>query len=109
MPVSLIPGSTPVFQVTPVFSGATFTPVAANVFLSTSDPVNFPVELVPTDPTGLTFQSTIPVSLRTPETVTVTWQYHNADGTNAIVQTVLQLELPPTPDDITGGTVVQIA
>jgi hypothetical protein len=97
--VPIQPGNTPVFQVTPTFSGAPFTTTAAYAAVSSSDPTNFPVELVPSDATGLTFQAPIPTTA-TPTggseaiTVTVTWTYTNTDGTRATV---------------TGGTFAQIA
>ncbi len=109
MPVPLIPGNTPVFTVTPVFSGAPFTPVAANAFVSSSDPTNFPVELVPYDPTGTTFQATIPSTVTAVESVTVVWQYHNPDGTTAVVSGSITLEPAATADDITSGSFTQTA
>lgn len=107
--VPIQPGQTPVFQVTPTFSGASFATVAAQAAVSSSDPANFPVELVSTDPTGLTFQAPIP-STAAPtggdEAITVTWTYTNLDGTVATVTgTVTELGIV---DDVTGGTFAQI-
>lgn len=108
--VALVAGNTPVFTVTPVFSGAAFTPVAAHAFVSSSDPVNFPVQLVPTDATGLSFKATIPLTLTTEESITVVWQYHNTDGTTAVVNTSFVIEpAPPAAVDLTGGTIAQTA
>jgi len=107
MPVPLQPGNTPIFTITPVFSGSTFALLAKNAFVVSSDPVNFPVELVPSDPTGTSFQATIPTTLKTVENVTVTWMYHNPDGTTAVVTGSVLLEPLPTVDDVTGGTFVQ--
>jgi hypothetical protein len=108
--VPIQPGNTPVFQVTPTFSGAPFTTTAADAAVSSSDPTNFPVELVPSDATGLTFQAPIPTTA-TPtggsEAITVTWTYTNTDGTTATVTgTVTELGIV---DDVTGGTFAQIA
>lgn len=104
------PGNTPVFQVTPTFSGAAFTTVAANASVTSSDTTNFPVELVPGDATGLTFQAPIPATA-TPvagsETITITWTYTNTDGTVATV-TGTVTETGIVADDVTGGTFAQI-
>lgn len=108
--VPLVAGNTPVFTITPVFSGSAFVPVAANAFVSSSDPINFPVELVPTDPTGLSFRATIPLKLATEENITVVWQYHNPDTTTAVVNTSFVIvPAPPASDDITGGAAAQTA
>lgn len=107
MPVPLQPGNTPVFTVTPVFSGEAFALSAANAFVSSSDPVNFPVELAPSDATGKTFQAAIPTTLKAATTVTVVWQYHNPDGTTAVVSGSVLLEPAPTVDDVTGGAFAQ--
>ena len=56
------PGQTPVFQVAPTFSGAPFTTVAAQAAVTSSDATNFPVNLVSTDPIGLTFEAPIPAT-----------------------------------------------
>ena len=108
--VTIQPGNTPVFQVAPTFSGPAFITLAADAAVSSSDPTNFPVELVTTDPTGLTFQAPIPATA-TPvggsEPITVTWQYTNPDGTVAkVTGTVTELGIV---DDVTGGTFSQIA
>ena len=104
------PGQTPVFQVTPTFSGAPFTTVAAQAAVTSSDATNFPVTLVSTDPTGLTFEAPIPATA-TPtggsEPITITWTYTNTDGTTATVTgTVTESGIT---DDVTGGTFAQIA
>ena len=86
--VSITPGNTPVFQVTPAFSGAPFTLVAAQAAVTSSDPTNFPVALVASDPTGTTFSAAIPTGATIPtggEAVTITWSYTNSDGTVATV------------------------
>ena len=106
MPVPLQPGSTPIFTVTPTFSGAPFTTVAAKASVTSSDPVNFPVKLVPSDVTGLTFEATIPATLTAEENVTVVWLYHNTDGTTATVTGSITL-LPAATDDLNGGTFAQ--
>ena len=108
--VPIQPGQTPVFQVTPTFSGAAFATLAAQVAVTSSDPTNFPVNLVATDPTGLTFEAPIP-STATPtggsESITITWTYTNTDGTVATVTgTVTENGIV---DDVTGGTFAQIA
>lgn len=105
MPVPLTPGNTPVFQVTPTFSGEEFALVAANAFVGSSNPTLFPAELVPSDATGTSFTGTIgPVTV--PTAVSVSWGYHNPDGTLATVNTTFTVE-PAAVDDVTGGTVTQ--
>ncbi len=108
--LSIEPGNTPVFQVTPAFSGAPFTLVAAQAAVTSSDPTNFPVALVSTDATGTTFEAAIPATATIQEggeTVTVTWTYTNTDGTVATVTgTVTEQGIV---DDVTGGTFAQIA
>lgn len=106
MPVALTPGNTAVFTVTPTFSGASFSTVQAKAFVQSSDTVNFPVELVPTDATGLTFQGTVGVGVRHPKSVTLTWGYHNPDGTTGTVTGTVLLQ-PAATDDINGGTFAQ--
>lgn len=106
----IAPGSTPVFQVTPTFSGAPFALVAAQASVTSSDTVNFPVQLVATDATGTTFEAAIPSTATPPadgETITVTWTYTNTDGTTATVTgTVTEVGIV---DDVTGGTFAQIS
>lgn len=108
--VPIQPGQTPVFQVTPTFSGDAFTTEAANAAVTSSDTTNFPVELVPSDTTGLTFQAPIPTTAQPTggsEAITVTWTYTNPDGTKATVTgTVTENGIV---DDVTGGTFAQIA
>ena len=108
--VAIQPGQTPKFLVAPTFSGAAFTTNAAQASVSSSDPANFPVELDPSDPTGLTFDAPIPATANPTggsETITVTWTYTNTDGTVATVSgTVTELGIV---DDVTGGTFAQVA
>jgi len=107
--VTITPGNTPKFQVTPAFSGAAFTLEAAQASITSSDPVNFPVELDPTDTTGTTFEAAIPATAVIPtggEAITITWTYTNLDGTNAdVTGTVTELGIV---DDVTGGTFAQV-
>lgn len=107
--VPIQPGQTPVFQVAPTFSGPAFTTEAANAAVTSSDPANFPVSLVASDPTGLTFQAAIPPGAAPTggdEPITVTWTYTNPDGTVATVTgTVTETSI----DDVTGGTFTQIS
>ena len=112
-PMSLVPiqpGQTPVFQVTPTFSGAAFTTNAAQASVTSSDTTNFPVQLVASDPTGLTFEAPIPATASPTggsEAITVTWTYTNTDGTKAeVTGTVTELGIV---DDVTGGTFAQVA
>ena len=103
--VSIQPGQTPVFQVTPTFSGEPFTTVAANAAVTSSDPTNFPVALVASDPTGLTFEAAIPETADPTggaEAITVTWTYTNTDGTTATVTGTVTEE--GITDDVIGGT-----
>ena len=103
------PGNTPVFQVTPTFSGAAFALVAAQAAITSSDPVNFPVALVASDPTGTTFEAAIPSGATIPtggESVSISWVYTNTDGTVATVTgTVTEQGIV---DDVTGGVFAQI-
>lgn len=108
--VTITPGNTPKFQVTPAFSGAAFTLEAAQASITSSDPVNFPVELDPTDTTGTMFEAPIPTGATIPtggEAVTVTWTYTNLDGTVATVSATLTEQ--GLTDDVTGGTVAQLS
>jgi hypothetical protein len=108
--VSITPGNTPVFQVTPAFSGAPFTTAASQAAITSSDTANFPVALVSTDTTGLTFSAAIPTGATIPtggEAVTVTWTYTNLDGTVATVTGTVTEE--GIVDDLTGGTFAQIS
>jgi hypothetical protein len=108
--LAIQPGNTPKFLVAPTFSGAAFTTNAAQASVQSSDPANFPVELDPSDPTGLTFDAPIP-STATPtggsEAITVTWTYTNTDGTVATVTGTVTEE--GIIDDVTGGTFAQVA
>lgn len=108
--VPIQPGNTPKFLVTPTFSGAAFTLVAAQASISSSDTTNFPVALDPSDPQGLTFDAPIPATAVIPtggESVTVTWKYTNTDGTTATVTGTVSEQ--GIVDDVTGGTFAQIA
>ena len=113
--LSITPGNTPKFQVTPTFAGNPFAPVAANASVVSSDPANFPVVLDTTDATGLTFDAPIPAGA-TPtggsEEITVTWTYTNTDGTLGVVTGIVTesglLVPPPVPGTITGGTFAQV-
>jgi hypothetical protein len=107
--VPIQPGQTPVFQVTPTFSGPAFATLQANAAVSSSDPANFPVQLVSTDPTGLTFSAPIPDSAAPvggAEDITVTWTYTNTDGKVVTVTGTVTEE--GIVDDVTGGTFAQI-
>lgn len=107
--VLISPGNTPKFKITPTFSSNAFTPSAANAAIQSSDPVNFPVQLDPSDPTGLTFLANIPLTA-TPgngEAITITWTYTNADGTQAVISgSVTEIAIV---NALTGGTFAQIA
>jgi hypothetical protein len=109
--VAIQPGQTPKFLVAPTFSGAAFTTNAAQASVSSSDPANFPVELDPSDPTGLTFDAPIPATANPTggsEAITVTWQYTNEpDGVVATVTGTVTEE--GIVDDVTGGTFAQVA
>lgn len=96
------------FQVTPTFSGDAFVLDGAKAAIASSDAVNFPVALDPTDAEGRTFVADLTaVTIKVPEDVTVTWTYVNADGIVATVAgTVTELGIV---DDVNGGTFAQIA
>lgn len=108
--VPISPGSTPKFQVTPSFSGAAFALNGTQASIESSDPVNFPVALDASDPTGTTFDAAIPATATPPaggEAITITWTYTNLDGVKATVSgTVTEVGIV---DDVTGGTFAQIA
>lgn len=106
MPVSLTPGNTAVFTVAPTFSGSTFTTVQANAFVQSSSIFNFPVKLVTSDATGLTFQGTVGTGVKHAESVTITWGYRNTDGTTATVTGTVLLQ-PAATDDLNGGSFTQ--
>lgn len=110
MPAALQPGSTAVFTVTPTFSADPFDLDPNRVFTSSSDSENCPVTLDPSDPTKLSVA--IPATANPPvdgESVTITWQYHNEDGTSAVVQDTVLLIKPVAADDVTGGSIAQTA
>ena len=108
--VPIQPGQTPKFLVTPEFSGDPFTLDGSKASITSSDPTNFPVQLDPSDPQGLTFEAPIPASAVPPggsEAITVTWTYTNPDGKVATVTgTVTENGIV---DDVTGGSFAQIA
>lgn len=109
--VPIQPGNTPVFQVTPTFSGAAFTLDGSKAAVKSSDATNFPVELdLTSDPQGTTFKAPIPATAQPTggsEQITVTWTYTNADGTVATVSGNVTEE--GIVDDVTGGTFAQVA
>ena len=106
--LSIQPGNTVKFLVTPTFSGVAFALLAANAAIESSDTTNFPVTLDPADPTGATFESAIPADA-TPvggaEDITITWTYTNTDGTKAVVTGTVTED--GIVDDVTGGTFAQ--
>jgi len=109
--VPIQPGQSPKFQVTPTFSGAPFTLDGTKASIASSDPVNAPVALDLTDdPTGQTFIMAIPATAVIPpagEPITLTWDYDNPDGMiGAIVGNFTENGIA---DDVTGGTMQQIA
>ena len=105
--LTITPGNSPQFQVTPAFSGIPFALVAASASVTSSDTDNFPVALSPTDPSIII--ATIPATA-TPvgdaEEITVTWTYKNIDGTTATVTGTVTED--GITDDVTGGTFAQI-
>jgi hypothetical protein len=104
------PGNTPVFQVTPAFTGAAFTLDGTKAAVTSSDMTNFPVALVPSDPTGTTFSAAIPagaVIAAGGEAIQVTWTYTNLDGTVATVTGTVTEE--GIVDDVSGGVFAQVA
>lgn len=103
------PGNSPKFQVTPTFSGAPFVLDGTKAAVVSSDPLNFPVALDPTDPEGRTFVAPIPATA-TPvggsEDIVITWTYTNPDGLVAtVIGTVTETGIV---DDVTGGTFAQV-
>ena len=107
--LSITPGNTPKFQVSPSFSGAAFALVAAQASVTSSDTTNFPVNLDPTDPTGTIFEAPIPTTANPPaggEPITITWTYTNTDGSVATVTGTVTEE--GIVDDVTGGTFAQV-
>lgn len=109
--VSIQPGNSPKFQVTPTFSGPSFPLVGAEASVATSDPTNAPASIDLTDdPTGATFiLNLLAGAVIAPggEALTVTWTYLNADGVPATVTGTVTEE--GIVDDVTGGTFAQIA
>jgi hypothetical protein len=106
----ITPGNSPQFAITPTFSGAAFTTLASAASVVSSDPVNFPITLDPTDLTGLNMTAVIPITA-TPtggsEAITVTWTYVNVDGSVAtVVGTVTETGIVPA-SNVTGGSFAQ--
>ena len=106
----ITPGNSPQFAITPTFSGAAFTTLASAASVVSSDPVNFPITLDPTDLTGLNMTAVIPTTA-TPtggsEAITVTWTYVNVDGSVATVfGTVTETGIVPA-SNVTGGSFAQ--
>lgn len=103
------PGNAPQFQVTPTFSGSSFTPVPTACAVTSSDTVNFPVAL---DATGRIITANIPATAVVPtggEVIVITWTYTNLDGTVAtVVGNVTETGIVVPPSDITGGTMAQV-
>jgi hypothetical protein len=109
--IPIQPGQSPVFQVTPTFSGQPFALDGANAAVTTSDPVNAPASLdLADDPTGATFVLNLTpgaVIAAGGEALTVTWTYTNTDGTVATVTGTVTEE--GIVDDVTGGVFAQVA
>lgn len=108
--LSITPGNSPQFAITPTFSGAAFTTLASAASVVSSDPVNFPITLDASDPTGLNMTAVIPTTA-TPtggsEAITVTWTYVNVDGSVAtVVGTVTETGIVPA-SNVTGGSFAQ--
>ena len=109
--IPIQPGSSPVFKVTPTFSGDAFVLDGSRASVTTSDLANAPAFIDLTDdPEGTTFKLNLtPDAVITPdgEAIVVTWAYNNPDGNVATVQgTVTENGIV---DDVTGGTFAQVA
>lgn len=109
--LSITPGNSPQFAITPTFSGAAFTTLAASASVVSSDPINFPIKLSPADESGLNMMAEIPadaVILGGSEAITVTWSYVNVDGSVAtVVGTVTETGI--VSSNVIGGTFAQTA
>lgn len=107
---TLTPGTKATFQVAPTFSGAPFQLDLSKIGVTSSDVVNFPVAIDPTDPTGTIIVADIPASAAPvdgSEDITIDWSYTNADGIEIhITGTVTELGIV---DDVTGGTFTRLS
>jgi hypothetical protein len=120
-PMSTVPltpiadGNSPVFQVTPQWAtppAAGETTLLAQASISSSNPTDFPVALVTTDPTGTTFTlGPLPNQDTVNEGDTISWVYTNADGTTATVTGTVTIVagVVSITDDVVGGSFTQIA
>ena len=96
----IIPGNSPQFGVTPLPAGVAT--LAAQTEWTSADPINTPVVMNASDPTGLTATVAIPTTAVEPVKVDLTWTYTNSDGTKVTVNGVFT-----GATDVTGGTMVQ--
>ena len=109
--IPIQPGNSPKFQVTPSFSGVSFTLDGSKAAVTTSDTVNALASIDLTDDAqGTTFVINLtPDVVIDPagEPITVTWTYTNLDGTVATVSGTITEQ--GIVDDVTGGTFAQVA
>jgi hypothetical protein len=96
----ITPGNSPQFAVTPQPTGVAT--LAAQTEWTSADPINTPVTMNASDPTGLTATVNIASTATEPVTVNLTWKYTNADGTVVTVNGVFT-----GATDVTGGTMAQ--
>lgn len=109
----LAPGNTATFQAVPVPAGATVAAGQPLPVWTSSDNVNAPVSVDPSDPTDLTVQVAFPTTATVNPAVTLSVTYTNADGVvaNGSVTFAMVPATPPPPpaEDITSFTVSQTA
>lgn len=107
--ISISPGNSPQFGVTPTPAGVVTE--AANAAWTSSDPTNAPVTPNADDPTGLSATVNLSTAAAVGSEIVLTWTYTNpSDGTVATVEgtfPVVAASAPP-PTDVTGGTMTQI-
>ena len=109
--LSISPGNSPQFLVTPTFSGTAFSLLAASASVTSSDTTNFPVTLNTEDPQGTLFTAAIPAGATVPtgsEQITITWTYRNVDGSVATVTAVVTETGLSTQSNVVGGTINQV-
>lgn len=104
----IAPGQTPQFSTTTLPAGTVPSPANLPTWIS-SDPVNAPVTVLPTDPSALSVSVAIPDTAVVGATFDLTVSYTNSDGVIATQTNTFTIVAPPAPD-ITGFTpIVQTA
>jgi hypothetical protein len=101
--LSIAPGNSPQFEVTPTPAGVTT--AAANAVWSSSDTTNAPVTANSADAADLSATVNIPSEAVAGTDFVLTWTYTNADGTTATVTG--SYTIVAVVEAVTGGTMAQ--